>query len=138
MAFKTFGFNCMHKNLLDGDFAGGNVYAQLIGNSYNFSDAHTTRADYSAFAVGSPVPLANKSVTYSNKTTILNADDPSFSGTPSARWVVFCFWNGTAAAGTDKLISLVDLNFDGAVDVLVDSNLLLSANGLYTFSFSNA
>ena len=138
MAFKSYGFNCTNKNLLDGDFSGGNVYAQLVGNGYTFSDAHTTRANFTNFNVGTPVPLANKTVTYSGKTTSIKANNPTFSGTPSARWVAFLFWNGTSAAATDKLISIVDLNSDGAVDVLIDQGLLFSDAGILQFTFSNS
>ena len=138
MALKAYGYNCTYKNLLDGDWVGGNVYAQLLSNSYNFSDVHTTRADLSTFTVSSPVPLSNKTTSYSGKETTLDCDDIVVTGSPSARWVAFLFWDGVAVVNSDKLISIVDLNSDGQVDVLVDSNLVISSSGVNRITFSNA
>lgn len=136
MGFKNYLYNVSPSNVSPETWVAKDVCAQLV-TSYTYSASHTTRADVNV-EVGSPVAVANKSVSYANEITSLDSDDISFAGSPNAKWCVFYEWNGTASQATDKILFAVDLNDGSSVDVIVDAPLVVSTSGILTVSYSNA
>jgi hypothetical protein len=108
--------------------------AQLISDAYTFSSSHSTRAEFKAFVVGTPVLLTGKTVTTASNIVTVDCDDIDFTaqGTLDAAGLVIFNMPAGFAQDSDPLCFYV--NFDNGVMQSVDRAVPLTPTGLLQLS----
>lgn len=131
MAFKQYSYATTQSNLEGIDWVTDNVYAQLLNITHTYSTAHDTRNNVVSAVVGSPIQLTAKTKTISGLSTFLSCSQVQFTGTPSAKYVVFMVGSAASVNLADKLLAIVDLNDGVAAEVTVNFGIGFNG-GLFT------
>lgn len=133
MAFSARLLNAGPSVLGEHDWINDNFEAVLVGQDHVHSDTHTTYSDISGNFVAN-IPLAGKTISNSTVNNYFDCNDIDFGSLYSGKFIYIVRRAGGALAGTDLLVSKIDLNAGESGNITVDAALTVAANGLMNIS----